>query len=162
MALILIEFYKHNTWANLRLIDVCAVLPDEQLDATAPGTFGSIRDTLVHLIAAQERYLAAITGEEPANPLRRNGGFPGFLELRERAHRTGEGLVTRVEHADSIPTVHTIWHGEPLSLPTFVFFVQAINHATEHRAHVATILGALGIEPPGLDGWTYGEDPAGR
>jgi uncharacterized damage-inducible protein DinB len=41
-------------------------------------------------------------------------------------------------------------------VPASVVLVQAINHATEHRAHAATILTQLGIEPPLLDGWTFG------
>lgn len=31
------------------------------------------------------------------------------------------------------------------------------NHATEHRAHAATVLTQLGIEPPPVDGWNFGE-----
>jgi len=29
---------------------------------------------------------------------------------------------------------------------------------TEHRAHVASILSQLGIAPPILDAWTYGQE----
>ena len=162
MAVILVELFKHNTWANLRLIDACATVPDERLDAGAPGTYGSIRDTLVHLVGAQERYLSALTRQRPESPLRESNGFPGFPDLRERARRTGEGLVAEAAHADSIPTIETTWRGEPVSLRAFVFFVQAINHATEHRAHVTTILSTVGIEPPQLDGWAYDDDPGER
>jgi uncharacterized damage-inducible protein DinB len=162
MSMTLVELFKHNAWANLRLIDVCVSVSDQQLDATAPGTFGSIRDTLVHLVAAQERYLSAFTGQRPENPLRESDGFPGFPELRERARLTGEGLIARAAKADVNPTVKTTWHGEPVSLPASLFFLQAINHATEHRAHVATILTTVGVEPPGIDGWAYNDDQAGR
>ena len=30
----LIHFFRQNLWANLRLLDECASLTDEQLDAT--------------------------------------------------------------------------------------------------------------------------------
>jgi uncharacterized damage-inducible protein DinB len=162
MSATLSELFKHNTWANLRLIDACVSVSEEHLDATAPGTFGSIRDTLVHLVAAQERYLSAFTGQRPENPLRESDGFPGFPELRERALLTGEGLMTRASRADANPTVETTWHGEPVSLPASLFFLQAINHATEHRAQAATVLTAVGIEPPGMDGWAYNDDQATR
>jgi uncharacterized damage-inducible protein DinB len=36
-------------------------------------------------------------------------------------------------------------------------FVQAINHGAEHRRQVCGILRALGVEPPRLDGWAFGE-----
>lgn len=34
--------------------------------------------------------------------------------------------------------------------------VQAINHATEHRAQISTMLTQLGIKPPEMDGWSFG------
>jgi uncharacterized damage-inducible protein DinB len=43
------------------------------------------------------------------------------------------------------------------TLPVWLLLLQAINHATEHRAQVAAILTQQGIEPPGMDGWTYHE-----
>jgi uncharacterized damage-inducible protein DinB len=35
--------------------------------------------------------------------------------------------------------------------------VQAINHATEHREQIKSMLSALGVTPPEIDGWSYGE-----
>jgi uncharacterized damage-inducible protein DinB len=34
--------------------------------------------------------------------------------------------------------------------------VQVINHATEHREQIKSMLTALGIEPPNIDGWDFG------
>ena len=61
----LVDFYKHNLWANLGLLDACAPLTDEQLQASAPGTYGPIRDTLVHLFRAEDSYLARLMGRQP-------------------------------------------------------------------------------------------------
>ena len=35
--------------------------------------------------------------------------------------------------------------------------IQAINHATEHREQIKSMLSALGITPPDIDGWDFGE-----
>jgi uncharacterized damage-inducible protein DinB len=35
--------------------------------------------------------------------------------------------------------------------------VQAIDHAAEHREQIKSMLSALGITPPDIDGWSYGE-----
>jgi len=35
--------------------------------------------------------------------------------------------------------------------------VQIINHATEHREQISSMLSALGVTSPNLDGWAYGE-----
>ena len=53
----LADCFRYNLWANLRLLDACACLSDSQLDApAAPGTFGSVRETLMHLFTAEEGY----------------------------------------------------------------------------------------------------------
>jgi uncharacterized damage-inducible protein DinB len=39
----------------------------------------------------------------------------------------------------------------------WVVLVQIINHATEHREQISSMLSALGVTPPILDGWAYGE-----
>lgn len=151
---ILTALFEHHTWANLRLIDACAGLTEEQLDAGAPGTFGSVRETLVHFVANEEAYLAAF-GQAP--PGREAFTFRGFDDLRTRAERSGRALVELAARTDGDPTVRGDWRGEPYALPTSVFVIQAINHATEHRAQIATVLSQQGVTPPVLDGWTYHE-----
>ena len=76
------DFYKHNLWANLHLLDACAQLSDEQLDATMVGTFGSIRETLMHLLSSEEGYARHVTGKIPNPPLKEFTTFPGFDELQ--------------------------------------------------------------------------------
>ena len=63
------DFFKYNLWANLRLLDACAQLSDAQLDATTTETFGSVRETLMHLFAAEEGYVWSFTGTTPTPPL---------------------------------------------------------------------------------------------
>ncbi len=153
----LAELFKHNLWANLRLLDACASLSDEQLDADATGTYGRVRDTLVHLVAAEGRYVARLTGRQPDQALRESDGFPGFEELRKRAQGSGEELI-EIARGFRPKVLKGTWRGEPYAIPATTIIIQAINHATEHRAHVMTILSQQGIEPPSLDGWTYGEE----
>jgi uncharacterized damage-inducible protein DinB len=152
--------FRHHTWANLRLIDACAALPDEVLDATAPGTFGTVRDTLVHVVANEEGYLAA--WEQSPRPGREAFAFRGLDDLRQRAARSGRRLIEQAERTEGDPEVRGEWRGGPFALPASVFAIQAINHATEHRAQIATILSQHGVAPPVLDGWTYAEERGGR
>ena len=153
----LIELFRHNAWANQRLFDACEGLSDVQLDATVVGTYGSIRDTLAHIVGAQEIYVAALAETGPDNASHERTPFPGLAELRDRARVSGEALVEFAAHAQSGATVTTTWRGEAYTLPVWLLLVQAINHATEHRAHIAAILTHQGIAPPTMDGWTYHE-----
>jgi uncharacterized damage-inducible protein DinB len=77
--------------------------------------------------------------------------------LRDCARTSGEALIELAAQAQTGASVTTPYRGEEYTLPVWLLFVQAINHATEHRAQVATILTQQGIQPPSLDGWTYHE-----
>jgi uncharacterized damage-inducible protein DinB len=158
MSKILVEIYKHNRWANLRLLDTCAVLTDEQLDASAPGTYGRVRDTLFHLCTAEERYIARLGGARPEPSLDEIGSFPGVAVLREHVERSGGALIAFAAELPDDTILRGIWRGEPYELPAVIPMIQAINHATEHRAHITTILSQHGVNVPDLDAWAYDEE----
>ena len=42
----LTTLFSHHLWANLRLLERCAELTGEQLEATISGAYGSVHDTL--------------------------------------------------------------------------------------------------------------------
>lgn len=63
---VLVKLFEHNNWANLQIIQACAVLNDSQLDAEPNSTMkGSIRLTLQHLIEQQQIYGTQLAGMEP-------------------------------------------------------------------------------------------------
>src|SRR5215216_516597 len=108
---ILAELFRHNLWANLTLIDLCA--------------------TLNHLVGAEERYLAALVG----GPERRNPTLeetaPDLTTLREHARQSGEEFIAYAETVEGNPSLQVTWRGQSFALPPALFLVQAINHATE-------------------------------
>jgi uncharacterized damage-inducible protein DinB len=159
MASILARIFEHHRWANLRLIDVCAGLGEEQLTAPLSGTFGPIRDTLLHVVLNEMGYLAPFGVSPPDQTFRWGMEFPGFAALRDRADWTGRQFVALAAAGDEDVTLEGVHDGRPFALPRSLFLTQAINHATEHRTQVKTILTQLGIQPPELDGWTYNESP---
>ena len=56
------KLFEHNNWANLRIIEACSSLSDEQLDAVPQSvTKGSIRQTFLHLVRSQQGYLSLLT-----------------------------------------------------------------------------------------------------
>jgi uncharacterized damage-inducible protein DinB len=153
----LVELFRHNQWANLRLLAACSGLSEEQLDASAAGTYGHIADTLVHILAAEERYVTQLTGNAPERPLRESAGFPGFGELEARAQASGDALIKIAERDPFAEVLHGSYQEEPYSIRAVVPLVQAIHHATKHRTQVLTILSQQGIEPPDLSGWAFGD-----
>jgi uncharacterized damage-inducible protein DinB len=149
------DFFRYNRWANLRLLDMCAELSDAQLDANTNGTFGSIRETLMHLFASEEGYVRHFTGTSPTPPLKELTTFVGFDELRRRAERSGQELTTIAEQGDLSQIFHL--DGGAYEAPAIVVLIQAVNHAIDHRSQIATLLSQQDIEPPDLDGWSYND-----
>jgi uncharacterized damage-inducible protein DinB len=152
----LINLFKHNTWANLSLIDVCAPLRADQLAGTVDGTYGSVPRTLVHVVAAEDGYLYRMTGER-FDPELDEDDFPGFDVLRERALRSGDALESFASALieDRVINWNRRIDGLPARMPASMFLVQTINHGNEHRSQVATVLTQAGVTPPELDGWGY-------
>jgi uncharacterized damage-inducible protein DinB len=153
MSGILEDLYRHNEWANLRLLEVCRTLTDEQLDATTVGAFGSIRSTLLHF-ADDGGYVKVLGGVYDGPVIDEDAPFPGFDVLQEAFVATARGLVERAQAAAAgsyTARATDGWTGD-----AEVVLVQALNHATEHRSQICTILTSLGIEAPTLDGWEWG------
>ena len=48
--------------------------------------------------------------------------------------------------------------GMVVKYPVASLMIQAINHSTEHRTQVSTIITQLGLEPPDMTGWAYMEE----
>jgi uncharacterized damage-inducible protein DinB len=48
--------------------------------------------------------------------------------------------------------------GSETHAPLSIRLAQAVHHGTDHRSQICTALTTLGIEPPGIDVWAYGEE----
>ncbi len=146
----LTTLFSHNLWANLRLLERCAALSSDQLDATIPGAYGSIRATLQHIVNGERLYFSLISTGQRYD--RAKGAPPMTLaEMTESVRTTGAGLIKWAPKVQVDDTANN----DPDIVPKTIIITQAINHATEHRAQIMAILTQLGIQPPELDGWTY-------
>ena len=150
----LTTLFSHNLWANLRLLESCSGLTEEQMDATILGTYGSIRDTLQHIVSAERSYFSRISTGQPF-PRPKDAPPLTIAEMTEIVRQSGAGLIEWAPKVQAGDTVQVDWDNSPLDVPKTVILTQVINHATEHRAQVMTILTQLGIQPPDLDAWSY-------
>jgi uncharacterized damage-inducible protein DinB len=156
MSSALLTLYRHKTWATLRLIEYCQGIDEAHLDATIPGTYGTIRETLRHLVQTEEGYLFRVTGERLSEPM---PDEPVALEeLAERIRRMGPRWEVIAQNA-ALPDREVIT-SDGWRLPAGIPMAQAIHHANDHRSHIMSIIGARGLdgpEPNGLDLWGYAE-----
>ena len=89
---VLAATFEYNAWANLKLLDYCDELSDEQLGCSAVGGYGTIRDTLKHMVYAEVDYVTRVNGKEPADPPPWKE-FPGFDVLRASVRWANEELL---------------------------------------------------------------------
>ena len=149
------DAFEHHNWASLVVLDACADLSDEQLSATVPGIYGSILDTLRHLVEADVWYLHTLT--DPRVPTIDESTM-GVPELRAEMARNGprwRALLDReldpeqdVAFGNSQGETHA---------PMGIRIAQVLHHGTDHRSQVCTVLTSLGITPPSIDLWDFAQ-----
>ena len=78
-----------------------------------------------------------------------------ITEMMAAVQATGEGLIEWALKVKESDTVQIDWDGTPRQVPKTIILNQAINHATEHRSQVMSIMTQIGLEPPDVSSWTY-------
>ncbi len=154
MASILVKLFEHNRWANLRAVEACVGLTDAQLDATVPGTAGSVRETLMHITDGEQWYVMLLSGRQPTYD--QSDGWPGAQKLMQVLDESGQALIELAGRADPDEVLEFEDEGRLRKVGVATVYIQTINHATEHRSQIATILTQQGVEPPDFSGWAWG------
>lgn len=150
------DAFEHNVWATVRLIDACSELTSEQLETAVPGTYGSIIQTLRHMVGSDSWYLFDIAGD-PARRIEEKQ--MGLAELRAAIEADGPAWNA---YLDGDPDPDEVLHevdesdGYERDASVAVRLAQALHHGTDHRSQICTALTALGIEPPSIDVWEFG------
>jgi uncharacterized damage-inducible protein DinB len=150
------DAFAHNTWATLRVIDTCLTLGPADLQTSVPGTYGSILDTMRHLVAADSSYLFVCTGERA--PIEDEDRMD-LAELRAATVGFGPAWSTFLA-GDPDPDHVIVRHrddGSETEAPLSIRLAQVVHHGTDHRSQICTALTNLGIEPPDIDLWAFGE-----
>lgn len=151
---ILADAFGHHVWATMTLIDACRPLTPEQLAAPVPGTYGSIIDTMRHLVGADRSYLALLGGGRIA---RIDEDTMDLAALRVVMEADGPAWASVIE-GDLDPDLVLVRRhddGSESHAPLGIRLAQVIHHGTDHRSQVCTALSNLGIVPPDIDVWDY-------
>jgi uncharacterized damage-inducible protein DinB len=152
------RLYDYHYWANRKLLGVVTWLTPEQFTRRVAGSYGSIRNTLVHVLSAEWGWLDRCGGPERGARLdpwdyptvdsvtqawvRVEGDMRDFLSgLEDKA------LGRNIEFA--------LEAGEQQSVPLGDLLLHAAVHAVHHRGQVALLLRALGFVPGNFDVLMY-------
>lgn len=146
--------FEYGYWANRRLFEVVARLTPEEFTQPVAGSYGSIRNTLVHTLSAEAGWLDRCGGPK-RGPKLDPATFPTLdsvaqawrrveAEMRDfLANLQDDDLDRRVEYSFNPAVINSGTVGELMH--------HAANHAVHHRGQVALLLRMLGHVPGDFD-----------
>jgi len=146
--------YRYNEWANARVVEATDRLRAEQLSAPGDAGHGSVRETLVHIMAAQWIWLARWNGTSPTSMLSA-ADFPDLASIRRRWEQidgdTRRFVTTQTEEDLSRVVAYHNSRGVRWAYPLWQQVIHQVNHATQHRSEIAATLTHFGQSPGDLD-----------
>ena len=150
----------YDNWATERLAQFCAALPAEQRSLTTPGTMGTVEATLIHLVAAKERYAAALRGTPPPDDAIRETATTDLGQVVRRAKALSEWFGAYGKGPIDVERIITrrAADGSTQRMPAGILIAQFLHHGNEHRAQLGSIFGANGIEPPHYSAFNWGNE----
>jgi uncharacterized damage-inducible protein DinB len=146
--------FDYNRWANARLLEASTGLTNEQFLKELGSSYSSVRDTLTHILSAEEVWLMRWKGISPKSMLD-PAYFPDVRSLRGKwkeveldqwnfvSKISDESLQERVEYQNFKDEVweYTLWQ----------MMHHMVSHSTYHRGQVVAMLRQLGAAPAQLD-----------
>ena len=147
--------YDYSYWANRKMFSVLTQLTPEQFTQNVAGSYGSVRNTLVHILSAEWGWLDRCGG--PARgPALKAEDYPTVDSLIDRwttveaqmrsflASLTDADLVRSIEFKlHAADRAHVMRLGDLLQ--------HGANHGVHHRGQVALLLRVLGHAPGNFD-----------
>ena len=153
--------YEYDRWANNKVLQAASILSSEQFTRDLGGSFRSVRDTLVHIIAGEWIWLTY--WKEPAHSL---------VVLQDL--RTRRSILFNPDSFSSVVQLQAKWAEIEKEQIEFVSCVtkellekmlphrttqaslahlmqHLANHSTYHRGQVALMMRQLNAEPVATD-----------
>ena len=153
--------YEYDRWANDRVLKLVGALTPEQFTRDLGGSFPSVRDVLLHMIASKWAWLAYWKESAPSDRILTDlftrsetlfhlEGFPTLAaaqakwaevekEEGERVNEVTDELLGRMlpVGSTSVSLAHLMQH--------------LANHSTYHRGQIAMMLRQLGAKAQSTD-----------
>jgi uncharacterized damage-inducible protein DinB len=159
---------QYNRWFNQRLYDACESLPDEERRRDRAAFFGSIHNTLNHIVWGDQLWLQrfahsgtpfpSLAGDlldVPASAVHGTVLFEDWAALRAKRERLDAAIeawmaempmefpasVMRYANTKGVAREHPAWKA----------LTHFFNHQTHHRGQVTTLLMQAGVDPGTTD-----------
>jgi len=147
--------YDYNYWANAKLFELLSPLPQEDFVRAVAGSYGSLRNTLVHMMSAEGGCLERCGGPQRGAPLKPEefpalGAIITYWTMQEGKLRA---FLYELNDADLLRRFE-------FTVPLFSFtrvmsvgevLHHAAIHSIHHRGQVMLLFRTLGRVPTNVD-----------
>ncbi|MFM1797124.1 MAG: hypothetical protein RL733_905 [Actinomycetota bacterium] len=162
MTIGLERLLKHMAWANQETIKHVQTLPEDALKSFATNPEWFVAEILHHIVDSADHYAYRISGKpaltQPGDPCIADiEKISDLSRLLEQAATVDAALLECVK-LDDIQLEFENYEGKMVKRWRSTILSQAIHHATEHRAQLASALEAKGFKLVNLDDldlWSY-------
>ena len=154
---------RYNRWMNQRLYQACETLTDEERKRERGAFFGSIHQTLTHLVLADKMWLHRFACQGPTFSALRSELLtlpdgsdytsdlhPDWLDLcrtREALDAAVELWLTDMPPEFLLSTMHYAnTKGVQRAHPAWQAMTHFFNHQTHHRSQAGTLLTQAGVD----------------
>jgi uncharacterized damage-inducible protein DinB len=141
--------FKHMAWANKQMLTILQGLPDEAINFSAWNPDWTVGKIAHHIVIAEGRLISRIVNQpsptEPDAPTT----AAGIKELISICAERDAQLLSLVDTPDEMRIF--VRYGNEVAFLTSTILVQAVHHASEHRAQISDILVSNNLDVLNLD-----------
>ncbi len=147
---------RYNQWANGRIFDAAAGLPDNRYREDLDAHFRSVHGTLNHLLVADRIWLSRFTGAPSPSDRLDTILYQDFDALRTAREAEDAAIINYVDTLDEAALAgsiryRTIVDPQEISQPLAPALMHFFNHQTHHRGQVHALMTRLTGTAPALD-----------
>ena len=141
--------YHFSENRNLREATI-ASLSDEQFTREVDYSHGSVRNQLVHLMSVDDTWFKGLQGKEIPEPLNPTD-FRDRESLRTHWDKVEQNMHTYLAGLTDDNLSEKPLEGEDKELVVWQVLLQVVNHGTDHRAQILSLVHDLGVKTTSQD-----------
>lgn len=146
------ELYRYNLWANSKILSLCDGLTDAQLDQPREMGFGSLRNTVFHILAAEEVWVERWK-LVPWRPFPTDAGGMSLMEIGKRLRAIDNIRRELIDQERASQWQRVVEYkdskGNAYTNRLEGLLVHVANHGIHHRAQALSYLRQFGKTVPG-------------
>jgi uncharacterized damage-inducible protein DinB len=151
---------RYNRWQNASLYGAADGMTDAARLEDRGAFFGSIHNTLSHLLWADQQWMSRFApdqAEKPPTLVRTGAGnYPNWHDLKTRRGAFDQTIAAWAEAMEPAwLDGDLVWYSglakADVSKPKWVAVTHFFNHQTHHRGQVHAMLTAAGVKPDDTD-----------